>query len=125
MPELKPCILVIDDNEEALTLVRHVMEKEKYRVVTATSAKAAAAALENEPVDLALLDIMMPGIDGYTLCRQIRARSLLPIIILSSLESDEDVVRGLDAGADDYIIKPYSKAVLLARVRAALRRGQK
>jgi DNA-binding response OmpR family regulator len=101
------------------------MEKEKYRVVTATSAKAAAAALENEPVDLALLDIMMPGIDGYTLCRQIRARSLLPIIILSSLESDEDVVRGLDAGADDYIIKPYSKAVLLARVRAALRRGQK
>ena len=125
MTEPKICVLVIDDNEEALILTRRVLEKEKYRVVTADSAKAAAAALENEPVNLVLLDIMMPGLDGYTLCRQIRARSLLPIIILTSLESDENVVRGLDAGADDYIIKPYSKAVLLARVRAALRRSQK
>ena len=125
MPELKTCILVIDDNEEALILTRNVLEKEKYHVITAGSAKAAAVVLENEPVDLVLLDVMMPGLDGYSLCRQIRARSLLPIIILSALESDEYIVRGLDAGADDYITKPFSKAVLLARIRAALRRNKK
>ena len=125
MPELKPCILVIDDNEEALTLTQRVLEKEEYKVITADSAKTAAAVLENEPVDLVLLDVMMPGLDGYTLCRQIRARSLLPIIILSALESDEYIVRGLNAGADDYIAKPFSKAVLLARGRAVLRRSKK
>jgi DNA-binding response OmpR family regulator len=125
MPELKTCILIIDDNEEALTLTRRVLEKEKYHVITADSAKAAAAELENETVDLVLLDIMMPGLDGYSLCRQIRARSLLPIIILTALENDEYIVRGLDAGADDYITKPFSKAVLLARIRAALRRSKK
>jgi DNA-binding response OmpR family regulator len=125
MPALKTCILVIDDNEEALILTRNVLEKEKYHVITANSAKTAAAVLENELVDLVLLDVMMPGLDGYTLCRQIRARSKLSIIILSALESDEYIVRGLDAGADDYIVKPFSKAVLLARVRAALRRSKK
>jgi DNA-binding response OmpR family regulator len=125
MPELKPCILAIDDNEETLTLVRHVLEKEKYRVVTADSAKTAAAVLENEPVDLVLLDVMMPGIDGYALCRLIRARSLLPIIMLTSLDSDEYKVRGLDAGADDFVTKPFSNDVLLARIRAVLRRSQK
>jgi DNA-binding response OmpR family regulator len=125
MPELKTCILVIDDNEEALTLTRHVLEKEKYHVITADSARTAAAVLENEPVDLVLLDVMMPGLDGYALCRQIRARSLLPIIILTALESDDYIVRGLDAGADDYITKPFSGNVLLARVRAVLRRSQK
>jgi DNA-binding response OmpR family regulator len=125
MPELKPCILVIDDNEETLTLVRHVLEKEKYKVVTADSAKTAAAVLENEPVDLVLLDVMMPGIDGYALCRLIRARSLLPIIMLTSLDSDEYKVRGLDAGADDFVTKPFSNDVLLARIRAVLRRSQK
>jgi DNA-binding response OmpR family regulator len=114
MPELKPCILVIDDNEETLTLVRHVLEKEKYKVVTADSAKTAAAVLENEPVDLVLLDVMMPGIDGYALCRLIRA-----------LDSDEYKVRGLDAGADDFVTKPFSNDVLLARIRAVLRRSQK
>jgi len=125
MPELKPCILVIDDNEQTLTLVRHVLEKEKYRVITADSGEAAMAVLENEPVDLALLDVMMPGLDGYTLCRLIRARSLLPIIMLTALDKDEYKVRGLNAGADDFITKPFSGDVLLARVRAVLRRSQK
>ena len=125
MPELKICILVIDDNEQTLTLVRHVLEKEKYHVITADSSEAAMAVLENEAVDLALLDVMMPGIDGYTLCRLIRAHSLLPIIMLTALDKDEYKVRGLDAGADDYITKPVSSIVLLARVRAALRRSQK
>ena len=124
MPELKPCILVIDDNEQTLTLVRRVLEKEKYRVITAASGEAAMAVLENEPVDLALLDVMMPGIDGYTVCRLIRARSLLPIIMLTSLDKDEYKVKGLDAGADDFVTKPFSSDVLLARVRAVLRRSQ-
>lgn len=125
MPELKQCILVIDDNEEALALTRRVLEKEKYHVITADSARTAAAVLENEPVDLVLLDVMMPGLDGYSLCRETRARSKLPIVILSALESDDYIVRGLDAGADDYITKPFSTTVLPARVRAALRRSQK
>jgi DNA-binding response OmpR family regulator len=123
MPEMKPCILVVDDNEQTLTLVRHVLEKEKYRVITVDSGEAAMTVLENEPVDLALLDVMMPGIDGYTVCRQIRARSLLPIIMLTALDKDEYKVRGLDAGADDFVTKPSSD-VLLARVRAVLRRSQ-
>jgi DNA-binding response OmpR family regulator len=124
MPELKPCILVIDDNEQTLTLVRHVLEKEEYLVITADSGKAAMAVLENNPVSLALLDVMMPGMDGYTVCRLIRARSLLPIIMLTTLASDEYMVRGLNAGADDFVTKPFSSDVLLARVKAVLRRSQ-
>jgi DNA-binding response OmpR family regulator len=125
MPQMKPCILVIDDNEQTLILLQAILEKENYRVVTADSAKTAASVLENETVDLVLLDVMMPVLDGYALCRQIRARSMLPIIILTALESDEYIARGLDAGADDYITKPVSSTVLLARVRAVLRRSKK
>jgi DNA-binding response OmpR family regulator len=124
MQELKQCILVIDDNEQMLTLVRRVLETEKYRVITAESGEAAMAVLENQPVDLALLDVMMPGIDGYTVCKLIRARSMLPIIMLTALGSDEDKVRGLNAGADDFVTKPFSSDELLARVRAVLRRSQ-
>ena len=124
MPELKPCILVVDDNAQTLILVKTVLEKENYRVITADSGEAAMAVLENQSVDLALLDVMMPGLDGFTLCRLIRARSLLPIIILTALEGDAYKVRGLDAGADDFVTKPFSSDVLLARVRAVLRRSQ-
>jgi len=124
MSEMIPCILVVDDNEQMLTLVRHVLEKARYRVITADSGEAAITVLENNPIDLVLLDIMMPGIDGYTVCRLIRDRSLLPIIMLTALESDEDKVRGLDAGADDFVTKPFSGDVLLARIRAVLRRSK-
>ena len=124
MPETKLCILVVDDDAQVLTLVRRVLESEKYRVTTADSGEAAMDTVENQPVALALLDIMMPGIDGYTVCKLIRARSLLPIIMLTAMGSDEDKVRGLNAGADDFVTKPFSADVLLARVRAVLRRSQ-
>ena len=124
MPEQKPCILVIDDNEQMLTLVRHTLEAATYRVITAESGEAAMPLLENQPVSLVLLDIMMPGMDGYTVCRLIREQSHLPIIMLTALDSDEDKVKGLDAGADDFVTKPFSSEVLLARIRAVLRRSQ-
>jgi DNA-binding response OmpR family regulator len=116
--------LVIDDDPHVLTLTRRVLEGEKYRVITADSGEAAMSAFENQPVALALLDVVMPGIDGYTVCQRIRARSLVPIVMLTAMDSDEDKVKGLDAGADDFVTKPFSVDVLLARVRAVLRRSQ-
>jgi two-component system KDP operon response regulator KdpE len=97
---------------------------EGYRVITADSGEAAVAAFEQQPPDLVVLDIMMPGIDGYAVCRRIRSSSRVPIIMLTGMGSDEEKVRGLDAGADDYVAKPFSVEELLARARAVLRRSQ-
>jgi two-component system, OmpR family, KDP operon response regulator KdpE len=93
-------------------------------VITADSGEAAVAAFEQQLPDLVVLDIMLPGIDGYAVCRRIRSSSYVPIIMLTGRGSDKEKVRGLDAGADDYIPKPFSIEELLARVRAVLRRSQ-
>ena len=124
MPKSKPCILAVDDDEQVLHLVRRTLETEGYRVITADSGETAVAAFEQQLPDLVVLDIMMPGIDGYAVCKHIRTLSLVPIIMLTAMGSDEEKVRGLDAGADDYVTKPFSVEVLLARVRAVLRRSQ-
>ena len=124
MPKSKPCILAVDDDEQVLHLVRRTLETGGYRVISADRGEAAVAAFEQQLPDLVVLDIMMPGIDGYTVCQRIRGFSTVPIIMLTAMGSDEEKVRGLDAGADDYVTKPFSVEVLLARVRAVLRRSQ-
>jgi len=124
MPNSKPCILIVDDDVQVLHLVRRVLETEGYRVITADRGEAAVTAFEQQLPDLVVLDIMMPGIDGYTVCKSIRSFSVVPIIMLTAMGSDEEKVRGLDTGADDYVTKPFSVEVLLARIRAVLRRNQ-
>jgi len=124
MLKLKPCILAVDDNVDVLSLVRRVLEAGGYRVITANSGEDAVAAFEQQPSDMVVLDIMMPGMDGYAVCQQIRSLSNVPIIMLTGKGSNEEMIRGLDAGADDYVTKPFSVEVLLARVRTVLRRSQ-
>ena len=115
-------ILVIDDNREMLLLVARVFAQTEARLYTATSGQEGLRKLLAYRPDLVLLDLMMPDMDGWTICRQIRRFSKVPIILLSVLDREKDIVRGLDCGADYYVTKPFYPNVLLARVRAALRR---
>lgn len=124
MPKPKPCILVVDDDVQVLRLVRRILEMNGYRVFIADSGESALVEFDQQPLDLVVLDITLPGIDGYTVCQHIRTFSHVPIIMLTAQRGDEEVVKGLNAGADDYVTKPFSAEVLLARVRAALRRSQ-
>jgi DNA-binding response OmpR family regulator len=117
-------VLVVDDDAEILLLIRRVLEIEGFHVITAESGEAAIQEMEREEFDLLVLDLMLPGIDGITVCRQIRSFSTMPIIILSAKTNVEEKVKALEAGADDYVTKPFSTQELLARVRAALRRSQ-
>lgn len=115
-------ILVIDDNREMLLLVARVFAQTEARLYTATSGQEGLRKLLAYRPDLVLLDLMMPDMDGWTICRQIRRFSEAPIILLSVLDREKDIVRGLDCGADYYVTKPFYPNVLLARARAALRR---
>ncbi|MBA2447147.1 MAG: response regulator transcription factor [Chloroflexi bacterium] len=123
-PSKKATVLVADDDPRLLKLVQRNLELNGYRVVTAKDGVQALKTVETEELDLILLDIMMPGLDGREVCRRIRDFSSLPIIMLTAREAEEDKVAGLDAGADDYLTKPFGSDELLARVRAALRRSQ-
>lgn len=125
VPSRKTSILVVDDDIRILRMVQRILEMEGYRVLTARDGKAALEIFYGEEVpDLVLLDIMMPGMDGYTVCRDIREFSKVPIILVTAKSSEEEKVEGLDAGADDYVSKPFSAKELAARVRAVLRRTQ-
>lgn len=118
----KTSILVVDDDVRILRMIQRLLEMEGYRVLTASDGATALDILYEETPNLVLLDIMMPVIDGYTLCKRIREFSQIPIIMVTAKGNDEEKVWGLDAGADDYITKPFSAKELAARVRAALRR---
>jgi len=124
MPIKKISLLVIDDDVRMLRMMQRNLELEGYRVLMASNSEAALDILCEETPDLVLLDILMPVMDGYTLCRHIREFSPVPIIMVTGKDSEEDKVRGLDAGADDYITKPFSARELMARVRAELRRSK-
>ncbi len=125
MASRKNTVLVVDDDPRMLRMVQHILELEGYRVLTASDGRAALIKFDIETPDLVLLDIMMPRMDGYTVCRRIREFSKVPIIMVSAKHNDAEKVEGLDAGADDYVAKPFSTPELAARVRAALRRHTK
>ena len=115
-------VLVVDDDAKTVTLVKLYLNRDGYRVVTASDGnEALRLARENHP-DLIVLDLMLPGISGLEVCRILREESDVPIIMLTALTTDEDRLKGLDLGADDYVTKPFSPRELAARVRAVLRR---
>ncbi|HEY5157968.1 MAG TPA: response regulator transcription factor [Anaerolineales bacterium] len=117
-------ILVVDDEPRYLRLLEANLLTEGYEVSTAVDGEDALESFSAGPVDLILLDVMLPRIDGFAVCQRIRQFSTVPIIMLTAKGEEHDRVLGLDAGADDYLVKPFSVMELLARVRAVLRRAQ-
>lgn len=117
-------VLIVDDEPRYLRLLDANLRTEGYEVVTANDGQQAIDVFSSQPIDLILLDIMMPRLDGFAACQRIREFSNVPIIILTAKGEEQDRVRGLDMGADDYLVKPFSATELLARVRAVLRRAQ-
>jgi two-component system, OmpR family, KDP operon response regulator KdpE len=116
-------ILVVDDDPGILTAIKQALVKHQYEVTTAVDGVEALDLYQRLQPDLLLLDLMMPRLNGLEVCRQIRAQAPTPIIILSVKGSEADIVSALDLGADDYLVKPFRLAELLARLRAVLRRG--
>ncbi len=120
----KATILVVDDEPHVVRLVQANLQASGYQVLTATDGRVALQAVEDKLPDLVILDLMMPGLDGYEVCRRIREYSDVPIIVLTARGAEIDKITCLDAGADDYLTKPFSIGELLARVRAVLRRSR-
>jgi DNA-binding response OmpR family regulator len=116
-------VLVVDDDPALLPLIEYTFAREGYEVLTACDGKEALREFFTHKPDLVILDIMMPRMDGWEACRRIREVSDVPIVMLTARGQDEDIVRGLEYGADDYLTKPFSIKVLLAHARAVLRRA--
>jgi len=116
-------LLIVDDDEEIRELLQDYLERNGFRVSVVEDGKGMWRVLEKEHVDLAVLDIMLPGDDGLTLCRQLRANSALPVIMLTALGEDTNRIVGLELGADDYLSKPFNPRELLARIKGVLRRS--
>lgn len=119
---MDPIVLVVDDETSILELVRYNLMKAGVRVLTASTGREAVAMLESTPVDLVVLDLMLPDLSGFDVCRRFRQRSRAPVIVLTARSDENDRVRALEAGADDYVTKPFSPKEFVARVRAQLRR---
>jgi two-component system, OmpR family, response regulator len=117
-------ILLVDDEQSIQTLLSYPLRKDGYEVVQATDGREALDRFAEQPFDLVVLDVMLPQLDGLEVCRRLRARSAVPIIMLTAKSEEIDKVVGLELGADDYITKPFSPRELVARVRAVLRRVQ-
>jgi DNA-binding response OmpR family regulator len=116
-------VLLVEDEENLASLVTAYLEQEGYRVVSVGSGAEALRALEREPVRLVVLDLTLPDMDGLDVCRQIRTRSSVPIVMLTARDEVTDRLAGLESGADDYIGKPFSPRELVARMNAVLRRA--
>ena len=117
-------IAIIDDHKDIRELLARYLGEHGYRVSAAESAAAFRRQLENSAPDLLVLDIMMPGDDGLTLCRELRAKSQIPIIFLTAMTEETDRIVGLEMGADDYLTKPFNPRELLARIKAVMRRAR-
>jgi DNA-binding response OmpR family regulator len=117
-------ILIVDDEPRYLRLLEANLRSKEYELFTAVDGDEALESFAANPVDLILLDVMLPGMDGFAVCQRIRQFSNVPIIMLTAKGEEQDRVHGLDVGADDYLVKPFSVMELLARVRAVLRRAQ-
>lgn len=117
-------ILVVEDEETLAEAISFLLGKEGFDVAVAATGPAAIENFEKSGADLILLDLMLPGLSGTEVCRQIRTKSSVPIIMLTAKDSEIDKVVGLELGADDYVTKPYSSRELIARIRAVLRRGE-
>ncbi|MBC7232610.1 MAG: response regulator transcription factor [Chloroflexi bacterium] len=115
-------VLVVDDDPPSVKMISFLLREEGYEVSSANNGKAALELVERDPPDLVILDVMMPHIDGFEVCRQIRQKLDIPIIFLSAKGETVDKVTGLQLGADDYLAKPFEPAELLARVKAVMRR---
>jgi len=123
--EARPTVLLVDDEESVQKLLAYPLEREGYRVVQARDGEEALVRYRAEAIDLVILDLMLPRLDGLAVCRQLREeRSAVPIIMLTARGDEGDKVLGLELGADDYITKPFSIREFMSRVRALLRRAQ-
>ena len=116
-------ILVVEDDSRLAATLERVLSAEGHQVAVAGDGMEALRRARERPPDLAILDVMLPGLDGISVCRRLRATAHFPILMLTALGGTEERVRGLDSGADDYLVKPFEYQELLARVRALLRRG--
>ena len=118
-------ILIVDDEKDIADLLEVYLMNENYTIYKYYSAREALAFIENEEADLAILDIMLPDIDGFTLCQKIREKYTYPVIMLTAKDEEMDKITGLTLGADDYVTKPFRPLELIARVKAQLRRYKK
>lgn len=121
MPSAKH-VLIVDDEKRIREVVEYALQKDGFRVSSAADGLLALSAIERDPPDLVVLDVMLPGLDGLSVCRKIRAQRATPILFLSARADEVDRIVGLELGGDDYLVKPFSPRELVARVRAVLRR---
>jgi two-component system, OmpR family, response regulator len=119
----RPHVLIVDDDREIRGLLGQYLEKHEFRTTTVADGREMRRILERSHVDLLVLDLMLPGEDGLSLCRELRGRSQLPIIMLTARGEDVDRIVGLELGADDYVAKPFNPRELLGRIKAVLRRS--
>jgi len=124
MQKGKLTILIVDDEPRYVRAIKFNLEASGYKTLTAADGTSALRLAENEMPDFILLDLRMPGMDGYQVCQKLREFTRVPIIMLTALAEDADKVKGLDLGADDYLTKPFGANELLARIRAVLRRAE-
>jgi DNA-binding response OmpR family regulator len=122
---MKPTILVVDDEPSIRDVLTYNLEKARYRVLAAADGRTALEIARTEKPDLIILDLMLPGMDGLEVCRTLRKGDEVPIIMLTALDEEVDRVVGLELGADDYVVKPFSVRELMARVKSVLRRVQR
>jgi DNA-binding response OmpR family regulator len=122
-PSARPRILLVEDDPTIRQMTQLALERDGFAVATANDGAGGLQAFRSQPPDLVILDVMLPGVDGVSVCRTIREHSVVPIVMLTARTDPVDVVLGLEAGADDYVTKPFEPSILAARLRAVLRRA--